>query len=204
MTMGYLPPRLPVSCLSMAPRFDTKHNASIVARRNPLTELNAQSQAEVRIHNLYLCVFLYFIVQISHICVLFRFIFDCRSAKADPCLTADTWDPRYSFILVSLDLVNDPAETHFQVFRFDLLIPPKLLISFRRYPDPLCTLYKKKEVFIYLYWLLVFLAEPEGCPEGRVWPSWLLPDWPARAAEEAGGEPARTQGTSSGGRGRRP
>jgi len=46
MTMGYLPPRLPVSCLSMAPRFDTKHNASIVARRNPLSELNAQSQAE--------------------------------------------------------------------------------------------------------------------------------------------------------------
>jgi hypothetical protein len=62
MTMGYLPPRLPVSCLSMAPRFDTKHNASIVARRNPLTELNAQSQAEVRIHyvtSLYMFVSLY-------------------------------------------------------------------------------------------------------------------------------------------------
>ena len=60
MTMGYLPPRLPVSCLSMAPRFDTKHNASIVARRNPLSELNAQSQAEVRIHNL--CFYMFFSV----------------------------------------------------------------------------------------------------------------------------------------------
>jgi polo-like kinase 1 len=26
MTMGYLPPRLPTSCLTMAPRFDTKPN----------------------------------------------------------------------------------------------------------------------------------------------------------------------------------
>jgi len=45
MTMGYLPPRLPVSCLSMAPRFDTKANASLVARRNPLSEFNAQNPA---------------------------------------------------------------------------------------------------------------------------------------------------------------
>ena len=44
MTMGYLPSRLPVSCLSMAPRFDTKQNASILAQRNPLTEVNTQNQ----------------------------------------------------------------------------------------------------------------------------------------------------------------
>lgn len=44
MTMGYLPSRLPVSCLSMAPRFDTKQNASILAHRNPLTEVNTQNQ----------------------------------------------------------------------------------------------------------------------------------------------------------------
>jgi polo-like kinase 1 len=56
MTMGYLPPRLPASCLSMAPRFDTKHNASIVARRNPLSEVNTQNQiiGEVREDFLYL------------------------------------------------------------------------------------------------------------------------------------------------------
>jgi len=40
MTMGYLPPRLPVSCLTMAPRFDTKSNASLIARRTPLMEVN--------------------------------------------------------------------------------------------------------------------------------------------------------------------
>jgi len=40
MTMGYLPPRLPVSCLTMAPRFDTKNNASLIARRTPLMEVN--------------------------------------------------------------------------------------------------------------------------------------------------------------------
>jgi len=40
MTMGYLPPRLPVSCLTMAPRFDTKNNASLIARRPPLMEVN--------------------------------------------------------------------------------------------------------------------------------------------------------------------
>jgi len=40
MTMGYLPPRLPVSCLTMAPRFDTKSNASLIARRAPLKEMN--------------------------------------------------------------------------------------------------------------------------------------------------------------------
>jgi len=39
-TMGYLPPRLPISCLTMAPRFDTKANASLIARRTPLVEVN--------------------------------------------------------------------------------------------------------------------------------------------------------------------
>jgi len=39
-SMGYLPPRLPVSCLTMAPRFDTKDN--VIARRTPLMEVNKQ------------------------------------------------------------------------------------------------------------------------------------------------------------------
>jgi len=43
MTMGYLPHRLPVSCLTMAPRFDTKSNASLIARRTPLTEVNHET-----------------------------------------------------------------------------------------------------------------------------------------------------------------
>jgi len=42
MTLGYLPPRLPVSCLTMAPRFDTKSNASLIARRPPLVEVNKE------------------------------------------------------------------------------------------------------------------------------------------------------------------
>jgi polo-like kinase 1 len=41
--MGFLPTRLPVSCLTMAPRFDTKMNASLIARRTPLMEVNSQS-----------------------------------------------------------------------------------------------------------------------------------------------------------------
>ena len=41
MTMGYLPPRLPVSCLTTEPRFDMKKNASLIARRTPLMEVNS-------------------------------------------------------------------------------------------------------------------------------------------------------------------
>merc|ERR1719219_660967 len=43
MTMGYLPHRLPVSCLTMAPRFDSKVNASLIARRTPLMEVNHET-----------------------------------------------------------------------------------------------------------------------------------------------------------------
>jgi len=43
MTMGYLPPRLPVSCLTMAPRFDSKPNQSLIARRTPLMEVNHET-----------------------------------------------------------------------------------------------------------------------------------------------------------------
>ncbi|XP_037092997.1 serine/threonine-protein kinase PLK1-like [Pollicipes pollicipes] len=46
MTMGYIPIRLPTSCLTMAPRFDTKMNVSIVARR-PLLEINKDSAPNV-------------------------------------------------------------------------------------------------------------------------------------------------------------
>jgi len=50
MTMGYLPSRLPASILAMAPRFDTKLNASLIARRAPLAEYNniPQSSAQKR------------------------------------------------------------------------------------------------------------------------------------------------------------
>merc|ERR1711962_1749638 len=48
--MGYLPSRLPASILAMAPRFDTKLNASLIARRAPLAEYNniPQSSAQKR------------------------------------------------------------------------------------------------------------------------------------------------------------
>ena len=47
MTMGYLPSRLPVSCLTMAPKFD-RPNMSIISQpqqRGPLTELNKDMRA---------------------------------------------------------------------------------------------------------------------------------------------------------------
>jgi hypothetical protein len=40
MTCGYMPTRLPLSCLTMAPRFDAKLNSSIIAVRRPLGEVN--------------------------------------------------------------------------------------------------------------------------------------------------------------------
>lgn len=40
MTLGYMPTRLPASCLTMAPRFDEKLNASLIARRAPLGNHN--------------------------------------------------------------------------------------------------------------------------------------------------------------------
>ena len=40
MTQGYMPNRLPPSCLTMAPRFDTK--MSQIARRGPLQEINKE------------------------------------------------------------------------------------------------------------------------------------------------------------------
>ena len=40
MTCGYTPTRLPLSCLTMAPRFDAKLNSSIIAVRRPLGEVN--------------------------------------------------------------------------------------------------------------------------------------------------------------------
>ena len=39
MTLGYLPSRLPLSCLTMAPRFDARMNTSIVSTRRPLGEV---------------------------------------------------------------------------------------------------------------------------------------------------------------------
>ena len=40
MTLGYMPSKLPPSVLTMAPRFDSKLNASLIARRVPLAEYN--------------------------------------------------------------------------------------------------------------------------------------------------------------------
>ena len=41
MTVGYMPNQLPTSCLTMAPRFDTKANQSLIAgARGPLQEIN--------------------------------------------------------------------------------------------------------------------------------------------------------------------
>ena len=42
MTLGYMPSRLPLSCLTMPPRFDTRLNNSIVAARRPLGEVNRE------------------------------------------------------------------------------------------------------------------------------------------------------------------
>lgn len=44
MTCGYIPTRLPLSCLTMAPRFDPKLNSSIIAVRRPLGEMNRESR----------------------------------------------------------------------------------------------------------------------------------------------------------------
>jgi polo-like kinase 1 len=42
MINGYMPSRLPTSCLTMAPRFDTK--VAQIARRGPLQEINKEQQ----------------------------------------------------------------------------------------------------------------------------------------------------------------
>ena len=43
MTQGYMPSRLPLSCLTMPPRFDPRLNNSIIAVRRPLGEINRES-----------------------------------------------------------------------------------------------------------------------------------------------------------------
>ncbi len=42
MTLGCMPSRLPLSGLTMPPRFDTRLNHSIVAARRPLGEVNRE------------------------------------------------------------------------------------------------------------------------------------------------------------------
>ena len=42
MTMGYMPSRLPLSCLTMPPRFDARMNNSIISARRPLGEVNRE------------------------------------------------------------------------------------------------------------------------------------------------------------------
>ncbi|KAK8731564.1 hypothetical protein OTU49_007371 [Cherax quadricarinatus] len=46
MTLGYIPTRLPTSCLTMAPRFDSR--CSIVATRKPLLEINNKDGSPVK------------------------------------------------------------------------------------------------------------------------------------------------------------
>ena len=43
MTQGYMPSRLPLSCLTMPPRFDARLNNSLIAVRRPLGEINRDS-----------------------------------------------------------------------------------------------------------------------------------------------------------------
>lgn len=43
MTQGYMPSRLPLSCLTMPPRFDPRLSTSIIAVRRPLGEINRES-----------------------------------------------------------------------------------------------------------------------------------------------------------------
>ncbi|XP_047493190.1 serine/threonine-protein kinase PLK1-like isoform X1 [Penaeus chinensis] len=47
MTMGYIPTRLPTSCLTMAPRFDSR--CSIVATRKPLLEINTKDGSPIKV-----------------------------------------------------------------------------------------------------------------------------------------------------------
>ena len=42
-----MPSCLPVSCLTMAPRFDSKANQSLIAGRGPLTELNKDYKGSI-------------------------------------------------------------------------------------------------------------------------------------------------------------
>lgn len=44
--VGYLPPRLPTSCLTMAPRFDTLARSEALSRR-PLLEINRAGMTHV-------------------------------------------------------------------------------------------------------------------------------------------------------------
>ncbi|XP_064091396.1 serine/threonine-protein kinase PLK1-like [Macrobrachium nipponense] len=46
MTMGYIPTRLPTSCLTMAPRFDSR--CTVVATRRPLVEINAKDGSPLK------------------------------------------------------------------------------------------------------------------------------------------------------------
>ncbi|KAK7079554.1 Serine/threonine-protein kinase plk1 [Halocaridina rubra] len=46
MTMGYVPTRLPTSCLTMAPRFDSR--CSVVATRRPLIEINTKDGSPLK------------------------------------------------------------------------------------------------------------------------------------------------------------
>ncbi|XP_076046777.1 serine/threonine-protein kinase polo isoform X2 [Oratosquilla oratoria] len=49
MTKGYIPTRLPTSCLTMTPRFDAKVNAAIIATRKPLLEINTKDGSPAKV-----------------------------------------------------------------------------------------------------------------------------------------------------------
>ncbi|XP_042243081.1 serine/threonine-protein kinase PLK1-like [Homarus americanus] len=53
MTMGYIPTRLPTSCLTMAPRFDSR--CSGVATRKPLLEINNKGSSPTPLLQAHLC-----------------------------------------------------------------------------------------------------------------------------------------------------
>lgn len=55
--VGYLPPRLPTSCLTMAPRFDTLARSEALSRR-PLLEINRAGKTHIILKDFFLLLFI--------------------------------------------------------------------------------------------------------------------------------------------------
>ena len=52
MTGGFLPARLPVSCLTMAPKYDQHKNLNLGSLRGPLTEINKEGGSKVLLEDI--------------------------------------------------------------------------------------------------------------------------------------------------------
>lgn len=64
--VGYLPPRLPTSCLTMAPRFDTLARSEALSRR-PLLEINRAGKTHIILKD-----FFFVIVYLMICCCFFK------------------------------------------------------------------------------------------------------------------------------------